>query len=163
MPKMKILRRPTISATRPIGTRNTAEVRINAVATQLRATASMPKAAPIVGSATLIDEPRNGVRNDAIVATTSAARWTDFGVGGPSMGSAIVRLRPAKSMQGFGPATGFSSRSSAICSGRAVLASVLLKDASVIPCRSFTPTTNSVSFSMKCSFPAGACGRITAA
>jgi hypothetical protein len=48
--------------------------RRNAVLIQLMSTALMAKSRPIVGRATFTDEPMNGPRNDASVATIRAAR-----------------------------------------------------------------------------------------
>ena len=61
-----------MSASLPKGTANMAAASKNAVGIQLRTMASAANSAPIEGSAMLMDEPMNGVKKLANVATTSA-------------------------------------------------------------------------------------------
>ncbi len=61
-----------MSAIRPKGTANIAAASKKAVGIQLRTMASAANSAPIEGSAMLTDEPMNGVKKLANVATTSA-------------------------------------------------------------------------------------------
>jgi hypothetical protein len=60
LPMKKILFRPLISASLPIGTRNTAEERRKAMATQLIPTAPIEKVLLMAGSAILMAAPRKG-------------------------------------------------------------------------------------------------------
>ena len=69
MPIVKILFLPWISAILPKGTRNMAEAKIYAVATQLNEIASIENSLPIEGSAILTEDPSKGVRNAARVTT----------------------------------------------------------------------------------------------
>jgi hypothetical protein len=62
---------PYISAIRPKGTANIAEVKRNDVVIQLSKIALTNNSFAITGSATFIDEAINGVKNDAMVATSN--------------------------------------------------------------------------------------------
>ena len=65
-----------MSASFPNGTRNRADARIYAVATQERAIASMWNAVPIVGSAIFTADPSNGVRKPARIAIRRTMRFS---------------------------------------------------------------------------------------
>ncbi len=71
IPRMKILFIPYISAIRPKGTASIAEVKRKDVVIQLSKIALTTNSFAITGSATFIDEAINGVKNDAMVATSS--------------------------------------------------------------------------------------------
>jgi hypothetical protein len=70
IPTVKILFLPWISATLPNGTRNIAEAKRYAVATQLKEIASIKNSFPMEGSATLTDDTSKGVRKAATVVTS---------------------------------------------------------------------------------------------
>ena len=72
---------------------------MNDVATQLNATAFIPRPVAIAGSATLIEEARNGVRNEAMVATTSAERRIDCSAASTFICPPILQRWFAVSMQ----------------------------------------------------------------
>jgi hypothetical protein len=77
IPIRKILFRPRISAARPAGIRNTAPANRYEVAIQPVETALVPKSAPIVGSAILMEELIKGVRKEANDATSSVAFFSE--------------------------------------------------------------------------------------
>jgi hypothetical protein len=67
IPMVKILFLPWMSAILPNGTRNMAEAKRYAVATQLKKIASIENSFPMEGSATLTDDTSKGVRKAATV------------------------------------------------------------------------------------------------
>jgi hypothetical protein len=71
---VKIFFLPYISAIRPNGRRKTVADRRYEVGIQANRTASISNSRPIRGSAMFIEEPINGVRNEAMVTTSN----TDF-------------------------------------------------------------------------------------
>ena len=83
IPVRKIFFLPRISAARPNGIKKTAAVKIYEVAIQLKIMALQLNSAPMEGSATLIEDPIKGVRNEATDATSKAAFFCDL------VGSAI--------------------------------------------------------------------------
>ena len=72
IPVTKTFFRPQMSAALPRGTRNAAAASRYEVATQLSMTAVMLKSSAIAGSATLIEEPMKGVRNELSIAIMRA-------------------------------------------------------------------------------------------
>jgi hypothetical protein len=70
IPVVKIFFLPIISASLPNGSRNIAEERIKLLAIHPRPIALAFRSLPIAGSARLMAEPRNGVRNAANVETS---------------------------------------------------------------------------------------------
>ncbi len=67
MPSVKTRLRPWISAARPKGTRQIATANEKAVATQPRATASMPSSLPMTGRETFSAEPMKAVEKEAML------------------------------------------------------------------------------------------------
>ena len=77
IPQRKTLFLPVISAARPAGIRKTAADNKYEVAIQPTKMASALKAAPIDGSATLMEDPMKGVRNEAMEAENNTAFFSD--------------------------------------------------------------------------------------
>jgi hypothetical protein len=71
IPRMKIRFIPYISAIRPKGTANIADVKRNEVVIQLSSIALTANSLAIIGRATFTDDPINGVKNEAMVATSN--------------------------------------------------------------------------------------------
>jgi hypothetical protein len=74
IPKPKILFLPYKSASRPKGTRHTAEARRYDVGIQVRITASILNSLAIAGRARLMDDPMKGVMKELRMAMIIAAR-----------------------------------------------------------------------------------------
>ena len=72
IPYVNIFFRPCISHILPNGTANIAAASKNPLTTQLSRIASAPKLAPMAGKARFTDVPINGVKKEAILATTRA-------------------------------------------------------------------------------------------
>ena len=76
IPRRNVLFLPRISASFPKGTRNTAAASRYDVGTQLRRTAFIENSSAMSGRAMLIEDAMNGVRNELIMASKRADRFS---------------------------------------------------------------------------------------